>query len=238
MEIMGRKIHVIVHEPLEEAANIHVWSEKNNIVVEYIRIYDGDKLPSIEGIAMVAVMGGNMHVHDVDEYPWLVTEKEWLADIIRNRLPLIGICLGAQLITDVLGGTVVKNKHKEVGFIEIEKLKDVAEDSIFSVLPESFRMFEWHEDRCVLPESVRLLAKSEGCECQAFEYNGHVLGVQFHPEYSINSVKNNLNKSPNALVNGGEFVQSEEEIFDNAHLFETTTEYLCRLLDRLFLVRA
>ncbi len=136
----------------------------------------------VAGAAGMVVLGGPMEVGHTDRYPFLSLEIEWIRQALDGELPLLGICLGAQLLAKVLGARVCPNAIKEIGWYEIDLTPEAAEDKLFGGCGPRQTVFEWHGDTFDLPGGAVLLAKSELCPHQAFRYRSAAWGVQFHVE--------------------------------------------------------
>jgi GMP synthase (glutamine-hydrolysing) len=139
----------------------------------------GDVLPSHAEVAGALVMGGPMNVDEVERYPGLEAERAWLADAVRLQMPVLGICLGAQLLARALGAAVRPGEDAEIGFAPVEI--HVAADPIVGALAPSTTVLHWHGDVFDLPDGAVRLASSARTELQAFRH-GSAWGVLFHPE--------------------------------------------------------
>jgi GMP synthase-like glutamine amidotransferase len=143
---------------------------------------DGEELPGALGdFDGVAVFGGGMNVTDQERLPWLTGEIELLRDALAAGLPMIGVCLGAQLLTEAAGGEVYRVDAPEIGWLEVERLPAGDADPVLAALPERFTAFQWHSYACRLPAGAVELASSPVCP-QAFVLGDTAWGVQFHPE--------------------------------------------------------
>jgi GMP synthase-like glutamine amidotransferase len=142
----------------------------------------GEALPGALGdFDAVAVFGGGMNVVDQDRLPWLAGELELLRDALARRVPLLGVCLGAQLIAAAAGGEVHRIEDPEIGWREVERLPGADDDPVLGALPERFTAFQWHSYASRAPAGAVELARSPVCP-QAYVLDGHAWGVQFHPE--------------------------------------------------------
>ena len=142
----------------------------------------GEPLPAHGEVAGALVMGGPMNVDEVERYPALAAEREWLAEAVGRELPTLGICLGAQLLARALGAEVRPGERKEIGFARVEVL-DPADPVIGGLAPEC-EVLHWHGDVFELPAGATRLASSELTENQAFRV-GNAWGVLFHPEADL-----------------------------------------------------
>jgi GMP synthase (glutamine-hydrolysing) len=143
---------------------------------------EGDPLPSHEEVAGALVMGGPMNVDEMDRYPGLASIRDWLTEAVRREMPVLGICLGAQLLARALGAAVVPGERKEIGFAPVTV--DDPTDPVLGGLAPGARVLHWHGDVFELPEGATHLAASELTAHQAFR-RGNAWGVLFHPEADL-----------------------------------------------------
>jgi GMP synthase (glutamine-hydrolysing) len=149
------------------------------LAVRAIRPLGGDRLPDHADIAGAVVMGGPMNVDEVERYPGLAVERKWLAEAVRIDLPVLGVCLGAQLLARALGAEVRPGKSPELGFAPVE-IHDSTDPMVGSLAP-STTVLHWHGDVFDLPEGARSLASSTQTGQQAFRA-GNAWGLLFHAE--------------------------------------------------------
>jgi GMP synthase-like glutamine amidotransferase len=143
---------------------------------------DGQPMPGALGeFDAVAVFGGGMNVADQERLPWLAGEIELLREALGRRVPLLGICLGSQLIAAAAGGEVHRVEDPEIGWLAVERLAGAEGDPVLGALPERFTVFQWHSWASRAPAGAIELARSPVCP-QAYVLDGHAWGVQFHPE--------------------------------------------------------
>ena len=224
------KICCLTHVPFEDAANIGVWADQRGHALTYTHLHRYDLLPAIESFDMVAIMGGPMNIYEHVLYPWLAQEKKFIRRAIDAGKKVIGICLGAQLITDVLGGQVRPNSYKEIGWHPIKLTSRAAKSAGFSTLPRTMTVFHWHGDTFSIPPGAIHLASSTVCTDQAFQYGEHVLALQFHLEYSQESIEKMLTHCSDELVDSP-YIQTAEEIRSGGTNIQQCTDYLYTLLD-------
>jgi GMP synthase-like glutamine amidotransferase len=182
------RIQVLQHVPFEGPAGIADWAQRHGHPLVIAHLYRGDPLPALDAFDRLVVMGGPMGIYDERGHPWLVSEKAFLAQAIRAGKSIVGVCLGAQLLADVLGAPVVRNAHKEIGWLPIELTAQAQADPVFGPLAPGLTVYHWHGDTFPLPPGATHLARSAGCEQQAFLYQGRVLGLQFHLETTPESL--------------------------------------------------
>jgi GMP synthase-like glutamine amidotransferase len=129
----------------------------------------------------VWVFGGMQNTHEEDDYPWLRDEDRLIRGLIAQGTPMLGVCLGGQLIAKAAGARVERAAAPEIGFTEVEVLPAAGADPIFSALPPRLRALQWHYYRFDVPVGATMLARSELCP-QAYRLGDVVWGLQFHPE--------------------------------------------------------
>jgi GMP synthase (glutamine-hydrolysing) len=130
-----------------------------------------------------------MNVDQIDEYPFLRLEVEWIQQALAREVPVLGICLGAQLLAKAAGARVYANHAKEIGWYEIELTPEASDDSLFGGCERRQTVFQWHGDTFDLPSGAVCLARSELCERQAFRYRSKAYGLQFHVEVTAPMVE-------------------------------------------------
>jgi GMP synthase-like glutamine amidotransferase len=164
------RLHSLEHEPFEGLANIEVWAKNRGHSISRTLLFNNEELPDIDDFDWLVIMGGSMNIYEEEKYPWLREEKNFIAEAIAGKKIVLGICLGSQLIADVLGGNVSKNKYKEIGWFPVSLTADAKNSPVFSTLPRKFAAFHWHGDTFKIPPGAVRIAESEGCANQAFEY--------------------------------------------------------------------
>lgn len=138
-------------------------------------------IPLAEAAGLV-VLGGPMNVDEVETYPFLRAELDWIRQAVDREVPLLGICLGAQLLAKALGKPVYRNRIKEIGWHEIEILPAAEDDRLFHGRGPIETVFQWHGDTFDLPDGAVHLARGATCVSQAFRVGRAAYGVQFHVE--------------------------------------------------------
>lgn len=202
------KVHVLQHVPFEGIGSMASWLSARDASITHSRFYEFADLPDSAGLDLVIVMGGPMSINDEAVFPWLVKEKQFLRGAIQRGLPVIGICLGAQLIASALGARVYPNSAREIGWFEIEATPSASDVFRF---PHRISVFHWHGETFDLPAGATRLAKSAACANQAFQIGKRVIGLQFHLEMTPECIDSILNNCRNELVEGAS-VQTEAVI--------------------------
>ena len=145
-----------------------------------IELFSNEKISLPAGCEAIIILGGPMNADDESKHPFLREEKEFIRSILKAEMPLLGICLGAQLIAQVAGGSVFKAKEKEIGWYPVTLSDEATQDLLFKGVPRSFEVFQWHEDTFEIPHQGKRLVTSEGCVNQGFKTGKCCYGVQFH----------------------------------------------------------
>jgi len=158
------------HRILDACGDLEVWT---------VEPLAGDQLPSHADVSGVVVMGGPMNVDEVERYPGLATERGWLSEAARREMPILGICLGAQLLARALGAEVRAGERVEIGFAPVE-IHDAADPLVGPLAPEA-TVLHWHGDVLDLPRGAIPLASSARTKHQAFRH-GNAWGLLFHAE--------------------------------------------------------
>ena len=182
---MTRKVLVFQHVPHEVSGTFDPLLKQVGVRIKYVNFSRQKEvklnLDSYEGII---ILGGPMNVEDSDRYPHLTQEIEWIKKALEKDLFILGICLGAQLLSKALGGEVTKNSVKEIGWYDVALTEAGKKDPFFQYFKNVEKIFQWHGNTFSIPESCVHLAHSKTCRNQAFKYGNRVYGVQFHLEVS------------------------------------------------------
>lgn len=203
------RAHYLQHVPFEGLGSIEPWLESNGYRLSQTRLFESTDLPDPEDIDLLVVMGGPMSVNDEDAFPWLVTEKQFVRKVIESEIPVLGVCLGAQIIASAMGAKVFPCPAKEIGWFPVHAV--VNNDDASFKFPSAETVFHWHGETFDLPSGATWLARSEGCENQAFQLGKSVIGLQFHLETTPASVREIVSHCREELV-PSRYIQSEEEI--------------------------
>jgi len=215
------RIHSLQHVPFEDMAAIEPWMRRKGYSISRTLLFLNEALPSPEDFDWLVIMGGPMGVHDEDRFPWLVAEKKFIEEAISAGKIVLGVCLGAQLIAEVLGARVSRNEFREIGWFPVKLVPEARSSMSFRNFPPHFMAFHWHGDTFDIPKGCVRTAESEGCPNQAFEYDGRVVGLQFHLESTEDSINRLIEHSGGDIVEG-RYVQSAGEMAaGTGHLDET-----------------
>ncbi len=228
------RIHILQHESYESPGFIEQWIREKNFSLSYTRFYEDVWLPGFSEFDWLVIMGGPMGVYDEDKFGWLKMEKIFIKGAIDAGKVVLGICLGSQLIAAALGAKVYPNKHKEIGWLDVKLTKNSKYNFLFASFPKKMKVFQWHGDTFEIPDGAIHLAESEACTNQAFIYNDKIIALQFHFEVTESSLREMVVEGKSELI-PDEYVQTVEEILNQAHLVYTNNKMMGTLLDNLLL---
>ncbi|MBW2062696.1 MAG: type 1 glutamine amidotransferase, partial [Deltaproteobacteria bacterium] len=162
------RLQFLVHLPHETDHNITVWAEQRDHTVARTQVFKGDEFPSLDDFDWLMIMGGFQSAWEDEIYPWLTGEKRFILQALKHDKIVLGICFGAQLLAEVLGGRAFSNKHQEIGWHEVSLTPQGKKSFLFKKAPDPFRTFLWHSDHFSLPSGCASLAFSEASPHQAF----------------------------------------------------------------------
>lgn len=220
------------HVPFEGPGYLDTWSRGRGHELRRVEVWSGAPLPETGESDGLFILGGPMNVYEEDRYPWLAPEKRFIERILSEGKPILGICLGAQLLAVVLGGVVSENTRKEIGWFPVQITPEGRKIGHFAGFPDDFMAFHWHGDRFSIPEGAVLAASSEACAEQAFVYGERVVGLQFHLESTEKSIQS-LVQHCGEEITCGPYVQDPPTMEEFEVRLPDTHVLLACLLDRL-----
>lgn len=193
--------------------------------------YQDQNFPAQNQFDWLIVLGGPMNVDEEEKHPWLRTEKKFIEQTLAANKSYLGICLGGQLLAQVLGAKVTKNKFQEIGWHDV--IRNQNQHAAFA-WPTKATVFQWHEDRFDLPSGAIALATSEATEFQAYGYGKNVIGLQFHPESTADWILTSYKDLDESKHQDSPFVQSfvHVEKKTGIHLPEMTENFF-KFLDNM-----
>jgi predicted metal-dependent HD superfamily phosphohydrolase/GMP synthase-like glutamine amidotransferase len=222
-------VHVLQHVPYERLGYLETWLDEHDFRVSVTELFNGAKLPELDQIDALIVLGGPISANDEDVLPWLRSEKTFIAAAIAAQKPTLGICLGSQLIASALGAKISANPAQEIGWFEIEWF---AQDVVDQLSP--LKVFHWHGESFALPTGARWCARSAACDHQAFSYGDRTLGLQFHPEVLPQNVQWMVEFDGDEIIEA-QFVQSAVQILAEPPVsYATVHRFLDGILQHLF----
>jgi GMP synthase-like glutamine amidotransferase len=166
------------------------------------------------------------------KYGWLTAEKRFIYQAIHRNCTVLGICLGAQLIADVLGVRVFSNAYKEIGWFPVTLTQQGRDANVFRGFPAEFMAFHWHGDTFDMPAGAQWLAQSAACKHQAFIYGDRVIGLQFHLEFTAAGLEQII-QNCGAELKPGPYIQTAEQALSRTNDFEAGRRMMFQFLDQL-----
>jgi GMP synthase-like glutamine amidotransferase len=223
-------VHYFQHVPFEDLGSIEQWFKSKSARITTTKFYEDMNFPELHEIDWLIIMGGPMSANDEQAYPWLQAEKKFIAEAIANGKIVLGVCLGAQLIASALGAKVYQNQNREIGWFPIEHAVQKENTILKNIFPSNIEVFHWHGETFDLPEHAVHLARSKGCDNQAFCIGERVLGLQFHLEVTPATVKSLIEQCPSDLI-PGRYIQSASEMLSVPLRFARINAVMDILLD-------
>lgn len=221
---------MLEHVAFEGPGSVAAWVMARGHQLTASRLFAGEPLPDPESFDALLVLGGPMSVTDEDRHSWLVPEKRFLAAALRREQPILGICLGAQLLADVLGARVRPSPEPEVGWFPIELMPAGRASPWLRDLPPRFEAFHWHGESFDVPAGAVHVASSRACPTQAFVYGDRALAIQFHLE-TTPEIAEALLAYDAADRPRGPFVQTPEAVRAEPARFAALHARMERVLD-------
>jgi len=193
-------IPVLRHVPHEPLGILQQSLAEAHLAFRYVDLFEEvpETLPLADAPGLI-VLGGPMNVDQTERYPFLADEVAWIREAIARGMPVLGICLGGQLIAKALGASVCPNGVQEIGWYPIRLLAAADEDRLFGSVPTSRpTVFQWHGDMFAIPPEAVPLAEGELCRNQAFRHGDRVYALQFHLEMTAAMIDRWLDEPTNA----------------------------------------
>lgn len=213
------RVHVFQHVPFEALGAIEPWLATRNATITWTRFFADASIPPPDAYDWLIAMGGPMSVNDEVALPWLRDEKRAIAAAIDAGKTVLGVCLGAQLIASACGAKVTPNREREIGWWPIERVAGADAHPIGRAFPARAEVFHWHGETFELPRGAVHLARSEGCEAQAFALGERVVGMQFHLETTRESAAA-LVENCSEDLKPDRWVQRGDEMLSDARRFD------------------
>jgi GMP synthase-like glutamine amidotransferase len=225
------RVHWLQHAEFEDLGCIAPWLARRGDIVTRTRLYANEALPEANDFDWLIVMGGPMNIYEHALHPWLLTEKALIKSAIEAGKRVLGICLGSQLIADVLGGPVTRNAQQEIGWFPVALNDAGCHARAFSGFPTKFHAFQWHGDTFAMPRGLKCLMSSAACANQAFSQdNAKVVGIQFHLEVTAANARvwfEHEQPAPAA------YVQAPTDILREMPRFAENNRLMIRLLENM-----
>jgi len=178
-----KKLLVFQHVAFEILGTLDPMLRNAGFRIRYVNFSrEPEAVPHVDRYHGLVVLGGPMCLGEIESYPHLETEVELIRRAVDAEIPVLGICLGAQLLARALGAGVCQNVEKEIGWYDVSVTEEGRRDPLFSGFDDTEKIFQWHGDTFEVPEGAAHLASSPTCRNQAFRYGDSAYGFQFHLE--------------------------------------------------------
>ena len=190
---MTKKVLVLQHIEIEDLAFLKKLFIDTSFNLTVIKFFESNiTIPNLKDFDLMIVLGGPMDTWMEKEYPWLKKEKEIIKKFVFElNKPFLGLCLGCQLLGEILGAKIKKSKCPEIGFIDVNLSKIGLYDNLFFNFPKKFKAFHWHSYEVTnlsKISQIKVLGSSKITPVQIFKFNSHAYGIQFHLEIERNTI--------------------------------------------------
>ncbi len=227
------KFLVFQHVPHEPPGFITQAAQEAGVALEIVELWKSYKLPDVDSVDGLIIMGGPMGVYeDKDKYPSKNDELLFIKKAL-GQIPILGFCLGGQLLANALGAkvypNVVNNKRlKEIGYYDVELTEEGLNDPIFKGFTNPVKVLQWHGDVFDMPEKATLLATYKDCPHQAFRYGDKAYGMLFHFEFTPEMVSKQIEMDREWIHDGFEIDEDElkKQAKENENLMKTQCKQL------------
>ena len=206
---------VLQHVAVEGPGRLALLLQQRGWALQTTALYAGEKLPAgPQEYQAIIIMGGPMGVYDEADYPFLRAEHVFLQRALAHNVPMLGICLGSQLLAKALGARVYRNPCKEIGWYTVDLTPEGRTDPLLQGVSSPVLVFQWHGDAFDLPEGAVALASSPQCTHQAFRYGEGVYGLLFHLELVPAMIYSWLTTFQAELVGVREYIDPQRIVAD------------------------
>lgn len=225
-------IHILQHGKSEIVGpgTIQEWAKEKKHKINTTRVDLNEPYPELNEFDFLIILGGVQGAYEEEKHPWLKKEKNWIRYVIEQQKHVLGICLGAQLIAESMGGKAKKHSHKEVGWWPIKFVKQVNNHPLLKNIPDNKHFYQFHQDTFTLPSSGELLAYNHVCKNQAFSIGNRVLALQFHPEMTLENATSMIEELNETFNEESSFIQNSKQII-KVQKFKNTLFYMKKILN-------
>ncbi|MBI3322069.1 MAG: gamma-glutamyl-gamma-aminobutyrate hydrolase family protein [Candidatus Omnitrophica bacterium] len=211
-----KTVWVLQHTPPETLGTIADALDARGVRHRYLRPFLGERVPvDTDGTDGLVIMGGPMGVHDVEQNPFLRDEMRLIENALKQGKPVLGVCLGSQMLASVLGAHVTRGKKREIGWYRVRIEDGAGDDPLWKGVSPAFTAYHWHGDVFELPKGAVRLASSEATEHQAFRWGSNAYGFLFHLEVTENMIREMIRCFSDELarenLDGGWIMQKWDE---------------------------
>ena len=230
------RVHCLQHVPFEGPGAIAEWCARRGHTLLRLHPYRGDALPAARDVEALVVMGGPMSANDVASLGWLAAETLLVEQVVRAERPMLGVCLGAQILARALGARIYPAREREIGWWPLRVRPEARKGTPLAEWPDALVPLHWHGETFDLPAGAAHLAETGAVPHQAFQWC-RALGLQFHVEATPESVDEIVGACAGE-IGAGAFEQPAQLIRAGAERCAALREPLFAALDRLFAAQA
>lgn len=224
--------HCLQHVPFESPAYLATWAHRRGHPLTRTLLWENSGFPELNGFDGLFILGGPMNVYEETRYPWLADELAFVERAVSAKKPILGVCLGAQLLAVALGGRATEMLDKEIGWYPVELTQAGRDAALLRGFPNWFTAFHWHGDCFSIPPGAVHVARSDGCEQQAFIYGDRVVGLQFHLETTREGIAAMIENCGEDIC-CGPCIQDPYAMQDCSDYLAGAHQLLLKLLDKL-----
>jgi GMP synthase (glutamine-hydrolysing) len=225
------RVQILVHVPFETPGAIATWLTSNHFTFEETHLYRDDPIPNVDDFDSLISLGGPQSCRDLAQYPYLCDEINLMSEALISHKRVLGVCLGAQLLAEALGGKTIESPEREVGVFPISLTDLGLEDPVFGPLGDEFDVLHFHRDMCGEFPGMEVLAGNAACPIQIFAYRQLAYGIQCHFEMDLPIVNRLIDACPTELIEG-QSIQSPETL--RSHDYTSINQRLFGILERFF----
>jgi GMP synthase (glutamine-hydrolysing) len=214
----SKDVSILLHHKSELPGSILDALKRAGLGQIYVRSFQKERIPKeIGDSAGLVIMGGPQSVYEENKFPWVRDEIRLIEDALNHGKPILGICLGSQLLAATLGANVYPGRQKEIGWHRVSLSPSAASDDLFNGKPSSLTAFHWHGDIFDLPRGATLLASSALTANQAFRYGKNAYGLLFHLEVTLPQINATVATFADELQSAG-LNGSAIKLYSHTHL--------------------
>ena len=228
------EILIFKHVPFEGPGTFREELDKRGLRYREVNLYKGEAPQNLDGCGGLIIMGGPMNVYEEDEYPFLKDEDRLIKEALSKEIPMLGICLGAQLMAKAAGAKVTKGKKKEIGWYPLHITDEAMKDTVFCSLPKEVEVFQWHGDTFDLPKGAVRLASSDLFPNQAFRMGDNAYAFQFHIEVTSDIIKSWIDINEEELEGVKDYIDSEKILPETKVKIDNLGRLATNVYDQLF----
>ena len=228
------EILIFKHVPFEGPGTLIEPLKALGIKYREVNLYEGGAPKNLEGCGGLIIMGGPMNVYEEDEFPFLKDEDRLIKEALAMRLPMIGVCLGAQLMAKAAGAKVTKGVKKEIGWYPLRLTEEAKADLTFNALPKDMEVFQWHGDTFDIPKGAVRLASSDLFPNQAFRVGDNAYALQFHIEVTSDIIKSWIDINEEELEGVNDYIDSKKILPETKEKIDALGRLAKNVYDQLF----